>query len=85
MRRLVGTEIGLIVGLLAGALVTYVGVAVAFSGRDRVIGAGVLVLGGWLMLAVLVVHDRAHLERGEPGHALWGLAGRRKPRWWRGG
>jgi hypothetical protein len=84
VRLLVRTEIGVAVAFAAGLLVAYVGLAVSISGRDRLVGGGVLVLGVWLLLTAPVVHDRAHRERGEAGHALWGRNDRRKPPWARG-
>lgn len=83
MRRLVGTEVGLVVAIAAGLLVAYVGLAVFVSGRDRSAGFLVLVLGLWLMVSAPVVHDRVHRERGEESHALWGRHDGRKPPWWR--
>lgn len=83
MRRLVGTEVGLVVAFAVGLLVVYVGLAVFLSGRDRSAGFLVLVLGLWLTLSAPVVHDRVHRERGEESHALWGRNDRRKPPWWR--
>ena len=82
MRRLVTTEIGLVVVFATGLLVSYIGLAVFISGKDRFMGALVLVLGLWMMISAPVVHNRAHRERGEAGHALWGPAERWKPRWW---
>lgn len=82
MRRLVSTEIGLVVSIAAGVLVAYVGLAVCVSGRERFVGALVLLLGLWSVAAAPVVHDRLHRERGEPSHALWGRDDRRKPVWW---
>ncbi len=82
MRHLVQTEMGLILAVASGLLVAYVGLAVSISGRDRIAGCLVLVLGLWWMLAAPVVHDRAHRERGEESHALWGRQDRRRPPWW---
>jgi hypothetical protein len=83
VRHLVRTEVGLIVVFAAGLLVSYTGLAVFVSGRDRFMGGVVLVLGLWVTLAAPVVHDRLHRERGEESHALWGRADRWKPTWWR--
>jgi high-affinity Fe2+/Pb2+ permease len=85
VRLLVRTEVGLVVAFAAGLLVAYVGLAVCISGRDRLVGFGVLVLGLWVMVSAPVAHDRAHRERGEAGHALWGRDDRRKPPWGRVG
>lgn len=82
MRSLVRTEAGLVAGILAGLLVTYIGLAVTLSGRHRAVGVLVLVAGGWATAAAPVLHDRQHRESGEPEHAVWGRGGRRKPRWW---
>jgi hypothetical protein len=82
VRHLVRTEIGLLVALAVGLLVAYVGLAVSISGQDRPVGALVIVLGLWLMLAAPIVHDRVHRENGEESHALWGRHDRRKPPWW---
>ena len=71
MRRLVGTEIGLLAAFLAGVLTAYVGLAVLVSGEQRLVGGGVLVLGLWAMLAAPLEHERAHRSRGEAGHAPW--------------
>jgi hypothetical protein len=84
VRRLVGTEVGVVVAFLAATLVAYVGLAVCVSGRHRFVGAFVLILGVWSMVQAPVVHDRLHIERGERPHAVWGKDDRRKPRWWRG-
>lgn len=83
MRLLVRTEIGLVVAFAVGLLVAYVGLAMSISGRDRLMGAGILVLGLWMMLAAPIVHDRVHRERGEASHAVWGRGDRRKPPWLR--
>lgn len=82
MRSLVRTEAGLVAGILAGLLVTYIGLAVTVSDRHRAAGVLVLALGVWATVAVPVVHDRVHRESGEPSHALWGRGDRRKPPWW---
>ena len=82
MRRLVTTEIGLVVAFGVGVLVSYIGLAVFVSGENRLAGALVLVLGVWLMIKAPVTHDRLHRERGEAGHAVWGKGDRRKPPWW---
>ncbi|MDQ1641438.1 MAG: hypothetical protein QOJ90_789 [Actinomycetota bacterium] len=82
MRRLVGTEIGLVFVFGTCLLVVYVGLAVFISGGDRFAGALVLIAGLWSLVYVPVVHDRVHRERGEPSHALWGRGDRRKPHWW---
>jgi len=82
VRRLVTTEIGLVVAFGVGVLVAYIGLAVFVSGENQFAGALVLVLGGWLMIKAPIVHDRAHRERGEPSHAVWGKGDRRKPPWW---
>jgi hypothetical protein len=71
VRRLVGTEIGLLAVFLAGVLIAYVGLAVLVSGEERMVGAGVLVLGLWAVLAAPLAHDQAHRERGQAGHAPW--------------
>jgi hypothetical protein len=81
----VGTEIGLVFVFGACLLLTYVGIAVFFAGRDRFAGALVLIVGVWSLIYVPVVHDRVHRERGEPSHALWGRGDRRKPPWWPAG
>lgn len=83
MRQLVRTEIGVIVVFTMGVLVSYIGLAVFVSGRDRLAGAVVLVLGIWLALAAPVTHDRLHREQGEESHAVWGRGDRRKPPWLR--
>jgi hypothetical protein len=83
VRRLVATEIGAVLAFAAGLLVSYVGLAVAVSGRDRFVGVLVLAAGLWAMVSTPVVHDQLHRERGEPGHAVWGRDDRRKPGWWR--
>lgn len=83
MRRLVTTEIGLVLAFAGGLLVSYIGLAVFISGKNRFVGALVLVLGLWMMISAPVVHNRAHRERGEAGHALWGPDERWKPPWWR--
>jgi hypothetical protein len=85
VRRLVGTEIGLVVVFGACLLVTYVGLAVFVSGRNRFAGVLVLIAGVWSLGYLLVVHDRVHRERGEPRHAVWGRNDRRKPPWWPAG
>jgi hypothetical protein len=72
----------MVLTILAGLLVAYVGLAVYVSGSDAFVGGVVLVLGGWLAVAAPVVHDRAHRDNGEPSHALWGKDDRRKPPWW---
>lgn len=82
MRRLVVTEIGVVLAFGVGLLVTYVGLAVAVTGRDRVVGVLVLGAGLWAMVSAPVVHDQEHRQRGEPGHAVWGRDERRKPPWW---
>jgi len=81
VRRLVGTEIGLLAAFMAGVLIAYVGLAVFVSGEARMIGGGVLVLGLWLILAAPRAHDRVHRERGEAGHAPWLWETRRNPPW----
>jgi hypothetical protein len=82
VRRLVRSEVGLVAGILAGLLVTYIGIAVAVSGRDRFAGLLVLVAGAWATVAAPVLHDRQHRETGEPPHAIWGRDDRRRPSWW---
>ena len=82
MRSLVRTEAGLVAGILAGLLVTYIGLAVAVSGVHRAVGVLVLALGVWMTGAAPVLHDRQHRESGQPGHAVWGRGERRKPSWW---
>ena len=82
MRRLVRSEVGLVAGGLAGLLVTYIGIAVAVSGRDRFAGWLVLVAGAWGAVAAPVLHDRQHRENGEPPHVIWGRDDRRRPQWW---
>lgn len=82
MRHIVRTEVGLAVVFAAAVLVAYVGLAVYVTGRDRFIGALVLILGLWSMLSAPIVHDRLHRECGEESHALWGKHDRRKPPWW---
>jgi hypothetical protein len=82
VRRLVATEIGAVLAFATGLLVSYVGLAVTVSGRDRFAGVLVLAAGVWVMVSTPVVHDQLHRERGEPGHAVWGRDDRRKPRWW---
>jgi hypothetical protein len=81
VRRLVTTEVGLVVAVLVGVLTAYVGLAVLVSGDQRLVGGGVLVLGLWVVLAALSSHDRAHRERGEAGHLLWLWGARRNPPW----
>jgi hypothetical protein len=85
VRRVVSTEIGLVVLFGACLLVAYVGLAVFLSGRSRFAGGLVLLFGVWSLLYLPVVHDRVHRERGEPSHALWGKGDRRKPPWWPAG
>ena len=82
MRRLLATEIGLVVSFGVGLLVADIGLAVVVSGENRFAGALVLVIGLWLLVKAPVEHDRLHRERGEPGHAVWGKGDRRKPPWW---
>jgi hypothetical protein len=82
VRHLVRTEVGLALAFAAGVLVAYVGLAVYVTGRDRFVGALVLIFGLWSMLSAPIVHDRLHRERGEDAHALWGKHDRRKPPWW---
>jgi hypothetical protein len=82
MRHLVRTEIGLVAVFAAGVLVAYVGLAVSISGRDKLAGVLVLVIGLWSTLSAPVVHDRLHREHGEDSHAVWGRQDRRKPPWW---
>jgi hypothetical protein len=72
----------MVLTILAGLLVAYVGLAVYVSGSDSFVGGAVLVLGLWLAVAAPVVHDRVHREHGEASHALWGKDDRRKPPWW---
>jgi hypothetical protein len=83
VRRLVATEIGAVLAFAVGLLVTYVGLAVTVSGRERFLGVLALAAGLWAMVATPVVHDQLHRERGEPGHAVWGRDEHRKPPWWR--
>jgi hypothetical protein len=78
----VATEPGLLAAVLAGLLVGYIGLAVLVSGAHRVWGGVVLLLGLWCLLRAPVTHDRCHLTRGEPAHAVWGRGDRRKPSWW---
>jgi hypothetical protein len=85
VRVLVRTEVGLVVVFAASLLVTYVGLAVTVSGRDRLAGFLVLVLGAWAMVSAPVVHDRQHRERGEECRAVWGRGGPRRPPWGRAG
>ena len=82
MRLLVRTHVGLVVVVSVALLVTYVGLAMYLSGRERFAGALTLIAGVWSIVAAPVVHDRLHRERGEPGHALWGRNDRFKPPWW---
>ena len=81
MRRVVATEIGLVVAFGVAMLIAYIGLAVFVSGENRFAGALVLVIGGWLLVKAPVEHDRVHRERGEPSHAVWGKGDRRKPPW----
>jgi hypothetical protein len=83
VRHLVRTEVGLVFTFATGMLVAYIGLAVSISGRDRFAGIIVLVVGLWLMVSAPVVHDRAHRDAGQDGHAVWGKNDRWKPRWWR--
>jgi high-affinity Fe2+/Pb2+ permease len=83
VRRLVGTEIGLVVTFVVGMFVAYIGLAVSISGHERAVGVLVLAAGVWLMLAAPVVHDRVHRDAGQSTHALWGRDDRWKPSWWR--
>jgi hypothetical protein len=85
VRRLVRTEVGLVLAFATSLLVAYVGLAVFVSGHHRFMGGFVLVLGVWSMRSAPIVHDRLHRERGEESHALWGRDDRRKPPWWRTG
>jgi small neutral amino acid transporter SnatA (MarC family) len=82
VRRLVRTEVGLVVVFAASLLVAYIGLAVCVTGKHRVVGGLVLVLAVWSMVAAPVVHDRVHRESGEQSHVVWGRDGRRKPSWW---
>jgi hypothetical protein len=82
VRRVVSTEIGTVLAFAAGLLVTYVGLALTLSGRERFAGVLVLALGLWAVISAPVTHDQLHRERGEPGHAVWGRGERRKPPWW---
>ena len=82
MRRLVRTEIGLVVVVAVSLLVAYIGLAVCVSGQHRFVGVLVLVLALWSLVAAPIVHDRLHRERGEPSHVIWGRDERRKPSWW---
>lgn len=82
MRRLVGTEAGLVVTFAAGVLVAYVGLALTVSGPDRLVGALVLLVGLWAASTAPVVHDQLHVERGEQRHARW-TRGDWRNLWWR--
>jgi high-affinity Fe2+/Pb2+ permease len=72
VRHLVRTGVGLVLTFAVGLLVAYIGLAVSISGRERFAGILALVVGLWLMVYAPVVHDRAHREAGEGGHAVWG-------------
>lgn len=85
MRRLVRTEVGVVLVFAVAVLLTYVGLAVAISGEHRLAGVPVLVFGLWSLVAAPVTHDRWHRERGERGHAVWGRDEHRKPPWWPAG
>ena len=82
MRSLVRTEAGLVAGILAALLVTYMGLAITISGRHRFAGVLVLAVGLWAVVAAPLLHDRQHREHGEPSHAVWGRDDRRRPSWW---
>jgi hypothetical protein len=79
VRRVVRTEVGLVLTFVIGMLVAYIGLGVSISGRDRFVGVVVLVVGLWLTAFAPVVHDRAHRDAGEDGHAVWGNNDRWKP------
>jgi hypothetical protein len=82
VRRLVRTEIGLVVVFAVSLLVAYIGLAVCVSGQHRFVGGLVLALALWSMVAAPVVHDSVHRESGEQAHVIWGRDERRKPSWW---
>jgi hypothetical protein len=79
---LVRSEAGLVVLVVAAALVTYVGLAITVSGQEHLAGLLVLLGGLWSLRAAPRAHDRLHQEHGEPSHALWGRNDRFKPSWW---
>jgi hypothetical protein len=85
MRVLVRTEAGLVVVVAVSLLVAYIGLAIAVSGRERLVGVLVLVAGVWSLCSAPVVHDRLHRENGEESHVVWGRGDRRKPPWWPAG
>jgi len=82
MRHLLRTEVALVVTFAAAMLAAYIGLAIFVSGDHQLLGFVILLGGGWMMIYAPVLHDRAHRERGEATHAVWGRDDRRKPQWW---
>jgi hypothetical protein len=82
VRRLVRSEVGLLLTVVNALIVVYVGFALYVSGQHRLLGALVLIVGLGSMVYAPLVHDRLHRLQGEETHALWGRNDRRKPPWW---
>lgn len=47
------------------------------------LGFAVSLVGILLIFRGATVHDRAHREAGESGHAMWGRGDKHRPRWLR--
>jgi hypothetical protein len=73
MRAFVRTEIGVVVAFAVSVLTAYTGLAISVSGRDKLVGVLLLMVGLWGALSAPAAHNRCHLERGETPHLV--------PRW----
>jgi hypothetical protein len=60
---------------VAGAVVALVGLVMCVTDSHRPLGIWTMVVGAIVEVGGFWIHDRQHMRRGEPTHALWGYRG----------
>jgi hypothetical protein len=63
---------------LLGLAAAFVGLGLQFASH-LLVGGVLTVVGITVVFTMPVLHDRRHLRRGEPPHAMWGAADRNRP------